>query len=214
MLADCHAGVEVCVEASAGSHAAFQRFDRNPIALANPARLRRRGMQLHFWVPSALAQAGQTAMLALAKHCRLRIGQDQRKARREVRPRHRADLWLLEVRQRRVAVFEERFRVEFNLARRRSESAGIALRIELGVFGVARLQRYAQAAGGGAQLLQSNAGGAKLGAIGGLDVAVPELSAETEAAGEVEDEIGIRARFPGRWHDRLPELNSATAPPR
>src|SRR5271166_5949760 len=43
MLADRHSGIEVCIEARAGSHTALRRFDRNPVALANPARLRRLG---------------------------------------------------------------------------------------------------------------------------------------------------------------------------
>ena len=121
--------------------------------------------------------------------------------------RDRADLRLLEVGQRRVAVIEEGFRIELDLARRRGETARIAVRIGLGVFGVARPQRHAQAAGGGTQLLKRNAGGAELMAIGGLDVAVPELRAEAEAAGEIEDDIGIGARLAGRRHDRLAELD-------
>jgi hypothetical protein len=31
MLADHHAGIEVLVEASTGSHAAFRSLDRNPV---------------------------------------------------------------------------------------------------------------------------------------------------------------------------------------
>ena len=44
-------------------------------------------------------------------------------------------------------------------------------------------------------------------AIGRVDVAVPELAAKAEAAGEVEDDAGIRPRLPGRRHDGLAQLD-------
>ena len=59
-----------------------------------------------------------------------------------------------EIGQRRVAVIEERLRVELDLARRRREAARRAVRVGLGMLGVAGLQRHAHAARGGAQLLQ------------------------------------------------------------
>ena len=43
-------------------------------------------------------------MLALAEHRRLRAGQDQRKAHREIRARYGADLRLLEIGQWRVTM--------------------------------------------------------------------------------------------------------------
>src|SRR5580704_13775686 len=43
--------------------------------------------------------------------------------------------------------------------------------------------------------------------IGGLDVAVPELRAEAEAAGEIEDAVGIGARLSRRRDDCLTELD-------
>jgi hypothetical protein len=39
-------------------------------------------------------------------------------------------------------------------------------------------------------------------AVGGIDVTIPELLGETEAGGEIEDDVGIRAGFAGRRHDR------------
>ena len=50
--------------------------------------------------------------------------------------------------------------------------------------------------------------------IGGLDVAVPELRAEAEAAGEVEDNVGVRPRLSRRRDDCLTELDRGTERPR
>jgi hypothetical protein len=44
-------------------------------------------------------------------------------------------------------------------------------------------------------------------AIGGIGVAIPELRREAEAAGEIEDDVGIGARFAGGRYDRRPELD-------
>jgi len=44
-------------------------------------------------------------------------------------------------------------------------------------------------------------------AVGGIDVAVPELLGKAEADGEVEDDVGIRARLAGRRNDRRAELD-------
>jgi len=73
-------------------------------------------MQLHLRVQGMPAQTGQRAVLTLAEHRRLCVRQDQRKARREVGARYRADPRLFEIRKRRVTVIEKGFRIEFNLA--------------------------------------------------------------------------------------------------
>jgi len=44
-------------------------------------------------------------------------------------------------------------------------------------------------------------------AVGGLDVAIPELRRQPKPPGEVEDDVGIRARFAGRRHDRRAKLD-------
>ena len=44
-------------------------------------------------------------------------------------------------------------------------------------------------------------------AVGGVDVAVPELLGEAEAGGEIEDDFGIGARVAGRRHDRRAKLD-------
>ena len=44
-------------------------------------------------------------------------------------------------------------------------------------------------------------------AVGGLDVAVPELLGEAEAGGEIEDDVGIRAGFAGWRNHRLAKLD-------
>ena len=97
VLADHHARVEVVVEARAGAHAALRRLDRDPVAVGNSARLRRHGMQFDFRMRSTPAQRWQGAVLGLAEKRRLRAGQDQRETRRQIGPRHRADLRLLEI---------------------------------------------------------------------------------------------------------------------
>ena len=90
---------------------------------------------------------------------------------------------------------------------------GDAVGVGLGVFGVARLQWHAQAAGGGAQLLQRHAARAKLVAIGRVDVAVPELRRQVRDVRQGRR----RYRYPGalrRVAARPPGgTESATAPP-
>src|SRR5580693_545302 len=62
VFADGHARVQVAVEPSTGAHGALRRLDRYPVASGNAPRPRRRGMQLHFRMPGAFAQARQRAM--------------------------------------------------------------------------------------------------------------------------------------------------------
>ena len=52
-----------------------------------------------------------------------------------------------------------------------------------------------------------DAGRGELMAVGGIDVAIPELRAEAEARGEIEDDVGVRARLAGRRHDRRAKLD-------
>src|SRR4030095_566370 len=63
VLAHDHTWIEVRIEPGAGAHAAFRRLDRHPVAVGDPARLRRRGMQLHCGMWGALAQTRQRVVL-------------------------------------------------------------------------------------------------------------------------------------------------------
>src|SRR5438105_15737972 len=140
-------------------------------------------------------------MLGLAEKRRLGAAQDQRKAHRQVGSRYRADLWLLKLRQRRVALVEKGLRVKLNLARRRRKAARRAVRVRFGIFRVAGLQRELYPAAVGAQLLKADASRRQLMAVGGVDVAVPELCAEPEPPGEIKDDVGIGACLAGWRHD-------------
>src|SRR2546428_7873650 len=55
VCADRDPGIELVVQPGAGTYAALWRLDRHPVAIGNAARLRRRGMQLHFGMRGALA---------------------------------------------------------------------------------------------------------------------------------------------------------------
>src|SRR5215831_11093245 len=59
MLAHHHAWVEVLVEMRTGADTALLRFDRDPIALSDPAHPRRFWVQRHLRIRGAPAQAGQ-----------------------------------------------------------------------------------------------------------------------------------------------------------
>src|SRR5262245_43240735 len=90
MLAANDPWIETLVQADAGPCCSLRRFDRGPIASAEPARGGRRGMQLDFGVTSASAQARQTAMLALTELRRFGARQDQRIERGQPWTRARA----------------------------------------------------------------------------------------------------------------------------
>ena len=156
-------GSRLVVEPGAGAHAALRRLDRHPVAVAMPRACAASGCSSTSGSGARLRRLGSARCWRLAEQRRLRAGQDQREARRQVGPRHRADRRLLEIGQRRVAVVEEGLRIELDLARRRGEAARRAVRVRLGMFGVAGLQRQPHAAGRGAQLLQRDAGRARAG---------------------------------------------------
>ena len=128
-------------------------------------------MQLHFRMQRAFAQTRQRTVLGLAKQCRFCARQNQREARSQIRPCDQPDRRLHEVWQWRIALLKEGLRIELDLARRRGETASRPRCVWLGIFGVVGLQRHPDAAGGGAQALQADAGRAELVAVGGIDVA-------------------------------------------
>src|SRR5262249_58682610 len=67
MFAHHHARIEVRVEMRAGAHAARRGFDGDPVALGDLACPRRLRVQCYGGIWNALAQAGQGAVLTLAK---------------------------------------------------------------------------------------------------------------------------------------------------
>src|SRR4051794_27632446 len=67
VFAHHHSRIKIGVEPGAGTHATLWRLDRHPIAIGDPARPRRVGVQLHLGVLGTLAQARQRVMLSLAK---------------------------------------------------------------------------------------------------------------------------------------------------
>src|SRR4051812_11564967 len=145
-------------------------------------------------------------MLALAELAALGAGQDQRKEFGEIRSREGADERLLEVRQRRGAGIKEGFGIELDFARRRSKPIGDAIS-RLGVFLIVRLQWHAYSTGILAQGVERNAGGAKLVAVGGFDIAVPKVVAETEPTGQIEDDLRVGTSFAPGCDHWLSQLN-------
>src|SRR5262245_27041817 len=129
-------------------------------------------------------------MLALAELRALGAGQDQRVACGQIRPRQGTDERFLEDRQRRITVIEKGLRVELDLSCRRGQAMSGAV-CHFGVFAVTRLERESHTGGMLAKRLERDAGGAELIAISGIDVAIPEVGAKPEPAGEIEDDLRI-----------------------
>src|SRR5262249_32583874 len=123
MLATHDARIKAVIEARASTHFALGGLNPHPIAIGDVACHRRLGVQLHFRMPRALAQTGQTTMLALAKKRVLDAGQDEWKPTHKIRPRPRTDHGFPVFRQRRMTVLQERLGIKFDLARRRGESS-------------------------------------------------------------------------------------------
>src|SRR5690606_17093223 len=57
------------------------------------------------------------------------------------------------------------------------------------------------------QLLQRDPRGRQLISVAGIDIALPELSAQTQPARQIEDDLCVRSRLPNRLDDRTPELH-------
>src|SRR5262245_4306038 len=146
-------------------------------------------------------------MLAVAEQGGLGTGQHQREAHGEVRPYHGTDYRLSEIGQRCVAMIQESFGIEFYPARRRGETARIAARVGLGMFGVVYLQRYTHPLCLRTQRLQGDARRRELVAVRSLNIAVPELLRKPKPASEIEDDLGVRPCLSRRRHDSLAELD-------
>src|SRR5262245_5140757 len=113
-------------------------------------------------------------MLALAIPSRFGAGEDERIALRQIGSRAWAHRRLFELGKRRVAVAQERFGVELDLARRRLEA-------RIDVLSITGCERNAHASGLGAQTFERHAARLELMPIGCVDVAVPEVVPEAEA---------------------------------
>ena len=94
----------------------------------------------------------------------------------------------------------QRLRVQLDLARRRGE-AGV------GVLAVSRRQRHPDAGRVGAELLEGDPARRELVAERRVDVAVPEVLAQAEARGEVEDDLQVRAGLAARRDERPAQLD-------
>src|SRR5215468_1879204 len=145
-------------------------------------------------------------MLGLTEYGGLCACQHQREPCGQLRS-CRACQRLPKIWQRVVAVLDEGFRPELDLARWRREPAGIALGVDDGMLAVLRGECDPDAAWFCLQLFQGHAAGAELLAIGGMDIAVPEVLAQAEPLRQVKDEVDVGSRF-ARWrHDRLAPLH-------
>src|SRR5262249_32305998 len=95
---------------------------------------------------------------------------------------------LLVVRQRRVAVRCEHLGEDLDLARRRGKSPGRAT-LRFGESAIACLEGHPYSLRVLAQSFERHPGSLKLVTIRGIDVAVPEVVAETEPAGQIEHNL-------------------------
>src|SRR5262245_12070690 len=132
-------------------------------------------MHFHFWMRCALAQARQSAMLALAEEGRLGAGKHEGEAVGQRRLCHRAVPRFNEDGQSLVAAFEQSLRPEFSFSRGSRKTARITLRVQFAVLGVLCSKWDAYAARFGAEPFQAYPAGLELVAIGGLDVPTEEL---------------------------------------
>src|SRR6516165_10709479 len=104
-------------------------------------------------------------------------------------------------------MLQKGLRVELDLARGSGEAARRAIGVKFRVFGVAGFERQPNSAGVGAQLLEVDAGRRQLMAIGGVDIAIPELRTEAEPLSQIEDDVGVGTRLAARRHDRRTKLD-------
>src|ERR1700746_1226574 len=80
-------------------------------------------------------------------------------------------------------MLQKSLRVELDLARGSAEAPRRAIGVKFRVFGVAGFERQPNSAGIGAQLLEADAGRRQLAAVGGVDIAIPELRIEAKSLG-------------------------------
>src|SRR5215472_7311154 len=104
-------------------------------------------------------------------------------------------------------MLQKSLRVELDLARGSGEAARRAIGVKPRVFGVTGFERQPNSAVIGAQLLDADAGRGQLVAVGGIDIAIPELRTEAEPLGQTEDDVGVGTRLAARWHDGWTKLD-------
>ena len=163
-------------------------------------------MELDLRVHRLPAQAGQAAVLRLAEQVVLGRREDQRVARGQVGPRPRADERLLELGERRVPVLEQRLGVELDLARRRVEADRRPRPAAPRTCGSGSRPGARTPSGWSRSSSRESPSGCRR-TRSGLDVAIPEVVAETEARREAEHDLGVGARLAGRVDDPGPELH-------
>src|SRR6266567_6365270 len=103
-------------------------------------------------------------------------------------------------------MLQQCLRVQFDLPCRRGETAGYAVLL-LSELAVACLERHPYPARVLAQRHERNAGWVELRAVRGLDVTIPEVSTETKAARQVEDDLGIGTGLTTRLDHSRPQLH-------
>src|ERR1700730_7259079 len=123
MLAYDDARIELGTEARPRPHSAGRGAHIDPISISDAACRGRCGIELDLRIQCALAQARQRTMLGLTKKTGFCARQDQREGSGEVRASDRAHGWFDKIRHGRIAVIKEGLRPEFDLPRRRRESA-------------------------------------------------------------------------------------------
>jgi hypothetical protein len=96
-------------------------------------------MQFHLRVGHEAPQAGQGAVLTMAKLRQLGTGKDERILYRQGRLCHRPYNGFDVLRERRIAVVQQALRVDFNFPGRRGKAAGYAVRL-VNVFAIAGCQ--------------------------------------------------------------------------
>src|SRR6516164_11615812 len=104
-------------------------------------------------------------------------------------------------------MLQKGLRVELDLARGSGKAAWRAIGVKFRVFGVAGFERQPNSTGVGAQLLEADAGRRQLVAVGGIDIAIPELRTEAEPLGQTEDDVGVGTRLAARRHDGRTKLD-------
>src|SRR5215510_14742892 len=118
-------------------------------------------------------------MLALAKQAGLGAGQHKREAVSKIWGYECVNGRPDNIRKRRVAMIGECLGPQFHLPRRRGKAPRVSSFVQPLLLRVNSRQLPMQSGRLGSKLLEGNAAGLKLLAIGGIDIAVPELFTKT-----------------------------------
>src|SRR5215470_17096142 len=147
-------------------------------------------------------------MLALAKQAGLGAGQHKREAVDHLWGHKCVNGRPKNIRKRRVAVISECLGPKFDFARGRGKAPQVSSFIQTPMLRVNSRQLPTQSGRFGPKLLEGNAAGFKLLAMGGIDIPVPELFTKTEPSGQIKDDLRVGAGLIGGRDDRRPKLNA------